>query len=174
MWSPSLFFISNRFYKTQNNLGPFHDHIITEFSWFVIMAPAVSSTDILRWPVPSQWPSSRRLKLWRICYIRQHNINPRALQIWTSGEDGSDRILWLVLDAISCVTWLIYRSHRKEGRGSNFLIAFTCSGQSNSKLYVQKNNYVPNYPVELAQYSMSCLRIRKILHPDSKLYLPHG
>ena len=70
MWSPSLFFISNRFYKTQNNFGPLNEHIFTEFSWVVTMAPAVSSTDILRWPVTSQWPSSRRLKL---------KIIPRAL-----------------------------------------------------------------------------------------------
>ena len=69
MWNPSLFFISNRFYKTQNNFGPLNDHIITEFSWIVTMTPAVPSTDILRWPVTSQLPSTRRLKLWRICYI---------------------------------------------------------------------------------------------------------
>ena len=69
MWNPSLFFISNRFYKTQNNFGPLNDHIITEFSWVVTMAPAVPSTDILRWPVTSKLPSSRRLKWWRICYI---------------------------------------------------------------------------------------------------------
>ena len=69
MWNPSLFFISNRFYKTQNNFGPLNDHIITEFSWVVTMTPAVPSTDILRWPVTSQLPSTRRLKLWRICYI---------------------------------------------------------------------------------------------------------
>ena len=69
MWNPSLFFISNRFYKTQNNFGPLNDHIITEFSWVVTMTPAVPSTDILRWPVTSQLSSTRRLKLWRICYI---------------------------------------------------------------------------------------------------------
>ena len=69
MWNPSLFFISNRFYKMQNNFGPLNDHIITEFSWVVTMTPAVPSTDILRWPVTSQLPSTRRLKLWRICYI---------------------------------------------------------------------------------------------------------
>ena len=61
-------------------------------------------------------------------------------------------ILWLVLDAISSVTWLIYRSHRRESHGSKFLTAVTYSSQSNSKLYVQKNNYVPNCPVELAQW----------------------
>ena len=51
MWNPSLFFISNRFYKTQNNVDPLNDHIIKAFSWVVTMAPAVPSTDILRWPV---------------------------------------------------------------------------------------------------------------------------
>ena len=70
MWNPSLFFISIRFNKTQNNFGPLNDDIITEFSWAVTMAPVVPSTDILQWPVTSQWPSSRRLKLWCMCYIR--------------------------------------------------------------------------------------------------------
>ena len=70
MWNPSPFFIFNRFYETQNNFGPLNDHVITEFSWVVTMAPAVPRTDILRWPVTSQWPSSRRLKLWRIYHIR--------------------------------------------------------------------------------------------------------
>ena len=41
MWSPSVFFISNRFYRTQNNFGPTYYHIITKFSWVVTMAPAV-------------------------------------------------------------------------------------------------------------------------------------
>ena len=53
MWSPSLIFISNRFYKTQNNFGPLNSHLITEFSWVVTMAPAVHSIDILRWPETS-------------------------------------------------------------------------------------------------------------------------
>ena len=47
--------------------------------------------------------------------------------------------------------WLIYWSHRRRIHGSNFLTAVTYSTQSNSKLYVQKNNYGPNPPVELAQ-----------------------
>ena len=55
------------------------------------------------------------------------------------------------LDEISCVTWFIYRSHRREEHGSNSLTAVTYSSQSNSKLYVQRNNYVPNPPIELAQ-----------------------
>ena len=79
--------------------------------------------------------------------------------IWISGEYDTDRIFWLVLDAISCVPWLIYRSHRTEGHGSNFLTAFTHNSQSNSKLYVQKNNYVPNSPVELAQCWYHCGRL---------------
>ena len=41
MWRPSLFFISNRFYRTQNNFDPLNDHIIAEFSWIVTVAPAV-------------------------------------------------------------------------------------------------------------------------------------
>ena len=70
--------------------------------------------------------------------------------MWTSGDDDTDRLLWLILDAISCVSWFIYRSHHREDHGSNFLTAFTYSSQSSLKLYVQKNNYVPNSPVELA------------------------
>ena len=50
LWSPSLFFISNRFYQTRNNFGPLSDHIFTEFSWVVTLDPAVLSVDILRWP----------------------------------------------------------------------------------------------------------------------------
>ena len=46
MWNPPLFFISNRFYKTQSNFGPLNDHIITEFLWVLTMAPAVRSSDI--------------------------------------------------------------------------------------------------------------------------------
>ena len=46
MWSPALFSISNRFYRKEKN-GQLNDHIITEFSWIVTMAPAVPSTDIL-------------------------------------------------------------------------------------------------------------------------------
>ena len=34
-----------------------------------------------------------------------------------SDEDDTDRILWLVLDAISYVTWLIYLPHRREANG---------------------------------------------------------
>ena len=51
MWNPSVFLISNRLYKTQNNFYPLNDHTIKEFSWVVKMAPAVPSTDILWWPV---------------------------------------------------------------------------------------------------------------------------
>ena len=50
----------------------------------------------------------------------------------------------LIANSGSCVTCLIYRSHRRGGHGSNFLTAVTYSTQSNSKLYVRKNNYVPN------------------------------
>ena len=57
MWSPSLFFNSISFCRRQNNFGPLNDHIITEISRVVTMAPAVPSADSLRWPVTSQWPS---------------------------------------------------------------------------------------------------------------------
>ena len=47
-----------------------------------------------------------------------------------SDEAGTGRIFWLVLDAISYVTWLIYWSHRRKGHDSNFLTAVTYSSQS--------------------------------------------
>ena len=52
---PNIIFHSNRFYRTLNNFVPLNDHIITEFSWAVTMAPAVPSVDILRWPVTLHW-----------------------------------------------------------------------------------------------------------------------
>ena len=45
--------------------------------------------------------------------------------------------------------WLVYQSHRRRGHGSNFLAAVINSSQSNSKLYIQNDNSVPNHPVEL-------------------------
>ena len=80
----------------------------------------------------------------------------RRIMCQSSGDDR-DRILWSVLDAILCVTWFIYWSHRRRGDDSNFfLTTITYSSQSNSKLYVRKNNYVPNPPVELAQCNGHC------------------
>ena len=38
-----------------------------------------------------------------------------------SSKDDTGRIFWLVLDEISCVTWLIYRSHRRWNHVSYFL-----------------------------------------------------
>ena len=61
MWKPLPFFISNRFYRTLKKFGPWNDRISTEISWVVTMVPTVPSADILRWPVTSQWPSSKRL-----------------------------------------------------------------------------------------------------------------
>ena len=48
MRSPSLFFISNKFLRTQNNFGPLNDDIITKFPWDVTMVPTAPSADILR------------------------------------------------------------------------------------------------------------------------------
>ena len=42
------------------------------------------------------------------------------------------------LEVISCVMWLIYRSHHRGGNGSNFLTEITYNSQSNSKLCIQK------------------------------------
>ena len=43
---------------------------------------------------------------------------------------------------------------------TNFLTVVTYSDQSNSKLYSQKNNYVPNPPVELAHWLVSTIWLR--------------
>ena len=37
MWNPSVFFISNKFYRTQNKFGPLNNHMFTEFSLVVTM-----------------------------------------------------------------------------------------------------------------------------------------
>ena len=56
----------------------------------------------------------------------------RGFVIYTGDENDTARIIWLVLDAISCVKWPIYRSHRRRDHGSNFLTGVTYSSQSNS------------------------------------------
>ena len=152
MWSSSFIFISNRFCRTLNNFVPLNDHIIAEFPWVVTMAPAVHSTDILWWTVTSHWHRQDDCNCGAFA-ISEHTKWFPGLVIQRSGEEDTERILWLALDAISCVTWLVYWSHRRRIHGSNFLTAVTYSTQSNSKLFVQKNNYVPNSPVELAHCS---------------------
>ena len=71
-----------------------------------------------------------------------------------SGEDDTDCILWLVLDKISSVMWLIYWSHRRGGHSWNFLTRVTYRSQLNSKLNVQENDYIPNPTVEHVQISV--------------------
>ena len=36
-WNPSLFFISNTFYRTQNKFSPLNDHTSNELAWVVTM-----------------------------------------------------------------------------------------------------------------------------------------
>ena len=62
MWNPSLFFISNRFYKTQNNFGPWNDHIITEFSWVVTQSASINLCR--HWPVGDLWPNRITISPW--------------------------------------------------------------------------------------------------------------
>ena len=138
------------FCRTQSQLN---NHIITEISWVVTMAPAVPSTDILRWPVASQWPSSRRLYLWRICYMRSHKLIVVLCNIneWWRWHRSQTLARF---GRISYITWLICRCHRRGGHGLNFITAVTYSSHSNSKLYSQINNNAPKRPVELAQYDV--------------------
>ena len=57
MWNPSLFFISNRFYKTQNNFGPLNDHIITEYPYVSKVATALRAWNVVGW-YTVQWGRS--------------------------------------------------------------------------------------------------------------------
>ena len=143
MWSPSSLFISNRFYRTQNNFGPSNDHMITEFSWVVTMA-----TDRAQyWHLAVTCNISVAIvKTIVIVAYLPYQITSNQLKgfvIQTNCEDDTNRLLSLYSDAILCVMWIIYRSHRRAGHGTNFLTAVTYSRESNSKLYVQKNNYAP-------------------------------
>ena len=78
MWNPSTVFISNRFYRTQNNFGPLNDHTFTEFTWVVTMAPADFSADILRWTVQSGGHRQDECNC-GVFAIKWHKIIPRAL-----------------------------------------------------------------------------------------------
>ena len=109
MWSPSLFFISNRFYRTLNNFVSLNDHIITEFSWVVTMAPAVPSADILRWLVTSHWHRQDDCNC-GVFVISEHTkefLGLCHLSEWRRGHRSHTLArFW------TCVTWLIYRSYR--------------------------------------------------------------
>ena len=78
MWNPSFFFISNRFYKTLNNFVSLNDHIITEFSWVVTMAPVVLNADILPWTVTAHWHRQDDCNC-GVFAISELKNNPRAL-----------------------------------------------------------------------------------------------
>ena len=59
--------------------------------------------------------SGRRLFVgYLLCQIKQSQF--QSFVISTRGENDTDRIVWLGLDAISRVTWLIYRSHHSESQ----------------------------------------------------------
>ena len=154
------------------NFGPLNNHIITKFSWVVTMVPTALSTDILRWPVTSQWPSSRRVWSWRICHTKSQKL---ILGLCNIKE-------W----------WIWHRSHTLARFGRNFVChltylpispqwrprfelsyAVTSSNQSNSKLYVQKNNYVPKPPVEPAQWYTDSWRMGRDTR-DLMAYTPVG
>ena len=156
MWRPSLFFISNRFYRMQNSFGPWNDH------WRIFMGCHHGTSRAHGWHLAVTCNVTVAI-VKTIVVVAYLPSNHTKLFLGLCNEKRvvkkTDRILCLVLDAISCVTWLIYRSHRRGGHGSNFLTALFYSGQSNSKLYVQKNNYVLNPPVELAH----CFRHSKSL-----------
>ena len=101
-----------------------------------------------------------------VAYLRYQSTQnySQGFVIYMSGEKDTDRIFWLVLDAISCVTCLIYRSHRRRDHGSNFLTAITYNSQLNSKLYVLKK-YVPT-----TQSNFSNV-FRKIIHKCIYMYI---
>ena len=154
MRSPSLFFISIRFCRPLNNFGPLNDHIITEIWWVVTMAPAVPSADILRWPVTSQWPSSKRLLLRRIFYIRAHKIIPRALSyksVPKRTQFAYPGSFWPQFR----VSLDLFTDHTaEETTVRTFLprLLTVASRIQNCTYDCTKTNYVPNLSVELAHF----------------------
>ena len=113
MWSPSLFFISNRIYRTLNNVGPLNDHIIMEI-------PCNCGVFAI----------SENTKL----YLGLYNVNE-----WRR-EHRSHILARFGRNCVCHVTYLpICRSHRWRDHGSNFLTAVTYSSKSNLELYVVKN-----------------------------------
>ena len=127
MWNPSLFFIlqnTKQFWPLKN------DHIITEFSWFA--------------------PWHRPCPVLTSCGDLQHHSGHRQND-WTHGVFAISDNTKLILGLCNMNEW--WRWHRSQTLarfGCNFVCHATFL-QSNSKLYVQKNNYVPNSPVEFAQ-----------------------
>ena len=144
MWNPSLFFISNRFYKIQKKFGPLTDHIITEFSWVVTMAPA--------------------------CDLKHHSGHRQ--DDWNCGVFAISDNTKLILGLCNINEW--WRWHRSHTLAC-FWHSFVChvtylpispQGRPRFELcyrvYLQQpvefkivrteNYYVPNSPVELAQW----------------------
>ena len=80
--NPSLFCISDRFYRTQNSFGPLNNHMIPELSWVVIMVTAhahrchlavtwsvtviTGKTTVIAGYLPYQITQNRFLGLWNI------------------------------------------------------------------------------------------------------------
>ena len=89
--------------------------------------------------IVAYWPyQSTQIYLW-LCSINELQRGHRSQILALFGRNFVCHVTYLPI-------------HRRRDHGSNFLITVTYSIQSNSKLYVLKNDYVPNTPVELAQY----------------------
>ena len=59
--------------------------------------------------------------------------------IYMSGDNDTDRILWLISDAVVCVTWVMYRPHHRGDHGTNFLpLLFTTASRIQKCTYRKK------------------------------------
>ena len=123
MWNPSLFSISNRFYKTQKKFG--HDGIFRGCHhgtgraqyWHPAVTCNITVTDI------------KTIEI--VAYLLHQTTQNESLGflIWTSGKDDTDRIIWLVLDAISCfhVTYIPYTNRNEISNadiGNNIIVPY--------------------------------------------------
>ena len=117
LWNPSLFFISNKFQRTINNFIPSNDHTIKELSssWVVAMVTgdAHHCHLVVTCPVIAATVITIVIAGYLSCHVTQNQFSGP----WNINE--TDRMLWLVSDAILGVTLLIYRSHRMGGHGTN-------------------------------------------------------
>ena len=140
---PSLFFISNRFYRTLNNFVHLNGHVITEFTWVVTMAPAMHSGDIWRWTVTSHWH-------------RQDDCNCGIFAI----SEHTNQFLGLC----NINEWRRgHRSHTLACFGRNFVCHVTyllISPQENPRFELSYRGYL-QYPVEF-----KIVRTEKLLRTE--------
>ena len=152
MWNPSPFFISNSFCETQKNSILQMIIQLRNFHGLSPWSPVMPSTAILWCPVSSQWPPSRWVSMRVIFYTRLQKYFSGLCNInkWWKQHRSHCIVARFGYNFVCHVTYLpIYP---QGDNGTNFLTTVTYNSYSNSKLYKEKNDCVPNPPVELAQY----------------------